>query len=61
MAAAKAPKPRAPRRRWPFAEKRRIVGLTLRAGVSIRAIRARAGRASHQPVPLENPLSCWKA
>jgi transposase-like protein len=38
MAAPKAPKPRAPRRRWPAAEKRRIVELTLRAGVSVLAI-----------------------
>ncbi len=55
MAAEKAPKPRAPRRRRLLAEKRGIVGLTLRAGVSIHAIRTRAGRASHPPVPLENP------
>jgi transposase-like protein len=32
------PKPRAPRRRWPLAEKRRIVELTLREGASVRAI-----------------------
>jgi transposase-like protein len=38
MAATKAPTQRAPRRHWPPAEKRRIVELTLRAGVSVRAI-----------------------
>jgi hypothetical protein len=38
MAAAKAPKQSAPRRRWPAAEMRRIVELTLRAGASIGAI-----------------------
>jgi transposase-like protein len=38
MAAAPAPKQSAPRRRWPLAEKRRIVELTLRAGASVGAI-----------------------
>jgi len=53
MAAAKAPKQSAPRRRWPAAEKRRIVELTLRAGVSIGAIAREHGL---------NPssLSHWK-
>ena len=43
MAATRAPKPRAPRRQWPLAEKRRIVELTLRAGVSVRAIAREQG------------------
>jgi transposase-like protein len=38
MAATKGPTQRAPRRHWPPAVKRRIVELTLRAGVSVRAI-----------------------
>ena len=38
MAAARVPSSRAPRERWPLAEKRRIVELTLRAGVSVRTI-----------------------
>jgi transposase-like protein len=38
MAAPRAPKQSAPRRRWPLDEKRRIVELTLRAGASIGAI-----------------------
>jgi hypothetical protein len=38
MSATTAPKQRAPRRRWPLAEKRRIVELTLRAGASVLAI-----------------------
>ena len=38
MAATESPTQRAPRRRWPPAEKRRIVELTLRAGVSVSAI-----------------------
>jgi transposase-like protein len=36
--AARAPKQSAPRRRWPPAEKRRLVELTLRSGVSAGAI-----------------------
>ena len=36
--AAKAPKQSAPRRHWPPAEKRRLVELTLRSGVSVGAI-----------------------
>jgi transposase-like protein len=38
MAATESPTQRAPRRRWPPAEKRRIVELTLRAGASLGAI-----------------------
>ena len=38
MAGTKAPKERAPHRHWPIAEKRRIVELTLRGGVSVAAI-----------------------
>jgi len=38
MASTESPTQRAPRRRWPPAEKRRIVELTLRAGVSVSAI-----------------------
>ncbi len=38
MAATRVPSSRAPRERWPLAEKRRIVELTLRAGVSVRTI-----------------------
>ncbi len=38
MAASKAPNMRAPRRRVPLSEKRRIVELTLREGASVRAI-----------------------
>ena len=38
MAAKELPTQRAPRRRWPPAEKRRIVELTLRAGASLGAI-----------------------
>ena len=53
MAAAKAPKQSAPRRRWPAAEKRRIVELTLSANASIGAIAREHGL---------NPssLSLWK-
>jgi transposase-like protein len=43
MAATESPKQRAPRRHWPPAEKRRIVELTLRAGVSVRAIASEHG------------------
>ena len=43
MAAAKDVKERAPRRRWPPSEKRRIVELTLRAGASVRAIASEHG------------------
>lgn len=54
MPGSKAPKQRSPRRRWPVADKRRIVELTLREGVSTRAI-AREERV--------NPTSLchWKA
>ena len=38
MAATESPPQRTPRRRWPPAEKRRIVELTLRAGASLSAI-----------------------
>jgi transposase-like protein len=38
MEASESPTERAPRRRWPPAEKRRIVELTLRAGASALAI-----------------------
>jgi len=38
MAATESPEQRTPRRRWPQAEKRRIVELTLRAGASLAAI-----------------------
>jgi transposase-like protein len=54
MAATTAPKQRAPRRRWPSAEKRRIVELTLRAGVSVRAIAREHGVHS-------TSLHHWKA
>ena len=53
MAATRVPGPRAPRGRWPLAEKRRIVELTLRAGVSMRAI------AREQGVHLTS-LSHWR-
>ena len=54
MPRSKAPKQRSPRRRWPIAEKRRIVELTLREGVSTRAIAREEG---------VNPTSLchWKA
>ncbi len=67
MAASRAPKPRAPRRRWPLTVKRRIAELTLRAGVSVRTIALehgvhptclshwrrhhRAGKLEVQPTP----------
>jgi transposase-like protein len=38
VAAPKGSKQRAPRRRWPLSEKRRIVELTLRPGASLSAI-----------------------
>lgn len=38
MASTEVPSSRAPGRRWPLAEKRRIVELSLRAGASIQAI-----------------------
>ena len=38
MAQSESQNQRAPRRRWPLAEKRRIVELTLREGASLRAI-----------------------
>ena len=43
MPGSKAPKQRSERRRWPIAEKRRIVELTLREGVSTRAIAREQG------------------
>ena len=54
MPGSKAPKQRSPRRRWPIADKRRIVELTLREGVSTRAIAREEG---------VNPTSLchWKA
>ena len=38
MASSEAPSPRASGRRWPLAERRQIVELSLRVGASIRAI-----------------------
>jgi len=52
--AARAPKQRAPRRRWPPAEKRRLVELTLRPGSSLGAI-----AREHGVYP--NSLRQWKA
>lgn len=43
MVAAEAPQQRAPRRRWPESEKRRIVELTMRKGASIHAIAREQG------------------
>jgi transposase-like protein len=43
MAATKVLQQHAPRRQWPLAEKRRIVELTLRAGVPVRAIAREQG------------------
>ncbi|MBC5807711.1 MAG: transposase [Candidatus Eremiobacteraeota bacterium] len=43
MVVSKRAKQRAPRRRWPLCEKRRIVELTLREGASIRAIARERG------------------
>ena len=43
MASTIVPSPRAPGRRWPLAEKRRIVELTLRAGASIQTIAREQG------------------
>jgi transposase-like protein len=54
MAGSKVSQQRRPYRRWPAAEKRRIVELTLREGVSARAI-AREYGISH------NSLCRWKA
>ena len=54
MAGSKASQQRRPYRRWPVAEKRRIVELTLREGASARAI-AREYGISH------NSLCRWKA
>lgn len=54
MAAAKAPKQRAPYRRWPLAEKRRIVELTLAIGASARAIAREHGLHP-------NSLCQWRA
>jgi len=53
MAAAKGPRPQISHRRWPFAEKRRLVELTLRPGASARAIAEEYG--VHQ-----NTLGIWK-
>jgi transposase-like protein len=58
MAAAKDAKERAPRRRWPPAEKRRIVELTLRAGASVRAI---AGEHGVHPTSLNHWKSLYRA
>jgi transposase-like protein len=52
--AARAPKQRAPRRRWPPAEKRRLVELTLQPGSSLGAI-----ARGHGVYP--NSLRQWKA
>jgi transposase-like protein len=38
MARSKAPRQRAPRRRWPLSEKRRIIELALRKGASMCAV-----------------------
>jgi transposase-like protein len=54
MAARKAPEQRAPRRRWPLAEKRRIVELTLGEGASLLAV-----AREHGVHP--NSLGRWKA
>jgi hypothetical protein len=51
MAAAKAAKQRAPRRHWPLAEKRRIVELTLRAGVSVGTSLSQRKRPSQRATP----------
>jgi transposase len=53
MAAAKAAKERGPRRRWPAAEKRRIVELTLRAGASV-------GEIAREHGVHPTSLSHWK-
>jgi len=53
MAAARAPRPHAAHRRWPLAERRRLVELTLRPGASARAIADEHG--VHQ-----NTLGVWK-
>jgi transposase-like protein len=58
MAAAKDAKERAPRRRWPPSEKRRIVELTLRAGASVRAI---AGEHGVHPTSLNHWKSLYRA
>ena len=54
MAEAELPKPRAARRRWPVAEKRRIVELTLHAGASI-------GVIAHEHGVHATSLHHWKA
>jgi transposase-like protein len=54
MAVSKGRKHRAPHRRWPLAEKRRIVELTLGAGASARAI-----AREHGVHP--NTVGHWKA
>jgi transposase-like protein len=43
MPESEAPKQRAPRRRWPVSEKRRIVELTLCGGLSLREIAREQG------------------
>ena len=43
MASSEVPSPRAAGRRWPLAEKRRIVELTLRVGASIQTIAREEG------------------
>lgn len=53
MAASKAPKQRAPRPHLPFAEKRRVVELTMREGASIRAI-------AHEHGISRNSLRRWQ-
>ena len=54
MAAARASKPRAPRRHWSPAEKRRIVELSLRAGSS-------AGAIAREHGVHPNSLCLWKS
>src|ERR1035438_445028 len=54
MSARKAPEERAPRQRWPLAEKRRIVELTLVEGATVLAI---AGEHGVHPTSLNH----WKA
>jgi transposase-like protein len=50
MSESKTPKERSLRRRWPISEKRRIVELTLREGVSLRSIAREHG---------VHPTSLW--
>ena len=58
MALSKSQSQRAPRRRWPLAEKRRIVELTLREDASIRAI---AHEYSVHPTSLCHWKSLYRA